>query len=82
MKSLILYSFVFLFTINLLAQDEATLVKVGDKAPDFTIELENGKTKQLSDLKGKVVWIKLFCHLVSAVPARIAPPAKRSLQQT
>ena len=47
-------------SINLLAQDEFTLVKEGQTAPDFTIQLENGQTKKLSDLKGKVVWINFF----------------------
>lgn len=71
MKRLFLLSFLFLFSINLFAQDEATLVKVGDKAPNFSIELENGKTKQLSDLKGKVVWINFF--------ATWCPPCRQEL---
>lgn len=71
MKRLFLLSFLFLLSINLFAQDEATLVKVGDKAPNFTIELENGKTKQLSDLKGKVVWINFF--------ATWCPPCRQEL---
>ena len=45
---------------NLFAQDEFTLVKKGDIAPNFTIELQDGTTKQLTDLKGKVVWINFF----------------------
>jgi len=71
MKRLFLISILFIFSINLFAQDEATLVKVGDKAPNFTIELENGKTKQLSDLKGKVVWINFF--------ATWCPPCRQEL---
>lgn len=71
MKHLFLIFFLFFLTFNLLAQDEATLVKVGDKAPNFTIELENGKTKQLSDLKGKVVWINFF--------ATWCPPCRQEL---
>ncbi len=71
MKRLFLLSFLFLLSINLFAQDEATLVKVGNKAPNFTIELENGKTKQLSDLKGKVVWINFF--------ATWCPPCRQEL---
>lgn len=34
------------------------LVKVGDKAPDFTINEAGGKTYKLSDLKGKVVMLQ------------------------
>lgn len=48
------------FTFNLFAQDEFTLVKEGDKAPNFTFELIDGSTRQLSELKGKVVWINFF----------------------
>ena len=45
---------------SLIAQDEFTLVKVGEKAPDFTFETAPGETMKLSDMKGKVVWINLF----------------------
>lgn len=34
------------------------LVKVGDMAPDFKMELPDGKTVQLSDLKGKIVMLQ------------------------
>lgn len=71
MKAFLFISFILIFTCNLKAQDEATLVKVGDKAPDFTIETENGKTKQLSDLKGKVVWINFL--------ATWCPPCRQEL---
>ncbi len=54
-----------------IAQDEATLVKIGDTAPDFTYATENGKTTKLSDLKGKVVWINFF--------ATWCPPCRKEL---
>jgi peroxiredoxin len=38
--------------------DEGYLVKVGDKAPDFTIKEAGGKSYKLSDLKGKVVMLQ------------------------
>jgi len=57
----LLISFAFLVcAATLSAQDEFTLVKVGDTAPDFSFATENGQTKKLSELKGKVVWINFF----------------------
>lgn len=59
-KQILLVFCLFTFSLTLFAQDEFTLVKVGDKAPDFSFASENGQTKKLSDLKGKVVWINFF----------------------
>ena len=42
-----------LSTTALFAQDEFTLVKQGEKAPDFSFETAPGKTVKLSELKGK-----------------------------
>lgn len=71
MKHLFLICILFISSVYLFAQDEATLVKVGDKAPNFIIASENGKTKQISDLKGKVVWINFF--------ATWCPPCRQEL---
>ena len=72
MKNLqIIFILVLVFSLNLTAQDETTLVEVGDKAPAFTIEMQDGTTKQLSDLKGKVVWINFF--------ATWCPPCRKEL---
>ncbi len=57
----------------LFAQDEFTIVKKGDVAPDFSISLEDGSVKKLSDLKGKVVWINFF--------ATWCPPCRKELPQ-
>jgi peroxiredoxin len=38
----------------------STLVKTGDVAPDFTVEMLNGKKYTLSDLKGKVVLVNFW----------------------
>ena len=48
---------------NLPAQNKAVYpnnyyVKIGDKAPDFTINEAGGKSYKLSDLKGKVVMLQ------------------------
>lgn len=47
------------------AQDQAeieatTLIKQGDKAPDFTVEMVDGQKVTLSSLKGKVVMINFW----------------------
>jgi len=59
-KQLLLYFCLITFSLSLFAQDEFTLVKKGQKAPDFTYETDPGKMAKLSDLKGKVVWINFF----------------------
>jgi len=59
-KQLLLVITLLAFTSSLFAQDEFTLVKVGENAPDFSFASENGQSKKLSDLKGKVVWINFF----------------------
>lgn len=59
-KQLFLVFCLLSFAFPLFAQDEFTLVKEGQKAPDFTFETAPGKTAKLSDLKGKVVWINFF----------------------
>ena len=40
------------------ADDTGYIVKVGDKAPDFTITLTDGKKVALSSLRGKVVMLQ------------------------
>ena len=70
-KQLILTTFFTLFVSILFAQDEFTLIKQGEKAPDFTFETAPGKTQKLSDLKGKVVWINFF--------ATWCPPCREEL---
>lgn len=67
---LLLISFVA-FANSILAQDANTFVKIGDKAPDFSIKMEDGSVKKLSDLKGKVVWVNFF--------ANWCPPCRKEL---
>jgi peroxiredoxin len=59
-KLSLLIIFLIAFTLNLFAQDQFTLAKEGQQAPDFSLEMNDGKTQKLSDLKDKVVWITFF----------------------
>ena len=71
MKKLTIFIFLVFFAVNTFAQDEFTLVKEGDTAPDFSITMKDGSIKKLSDLKGKVVWINFF--------ANWCPPCRKEL---
>ena len=60
MKKLILLIALFL-TASCYSQaidDRGYIVKTGDKAPDFTIKLTNGKIVKLSEFKGKLVMLQ------------------------
>lgn len=45
-------------TANAQSDDRGYIVKVGDMAPDITISYTDGKTKKLSDFKGKIVMLQ------------------------
>jgi peroxiredoxin len=60
LRQILLFVILTVSPVSLFAQDQFTFVKKGDVAPDFTIEMQDGSTKQLSELKGKVVWINFF----------------------
>lgn len=57
MKRFLILFFVVSSSFSLLAKDKFK-VKVGDIAPDFTIELTTGEKIQLSSLEGKVVMLQ------------------------
>ena len=71
MNTLLTFITALFLTTFAFAQDEFTLVKEGELAPDFTFEIAPGKPQKLSDLKGKVVWINFF--------ATWCPPCRKEL---
>ena len=43
-----------------IVEEETTIVKVGNVAPDFTVEMLDGSSLKLSDMKGKVVLVNFW----------------------
>jgi peroxiredoxin len=54
----LLYSILSSYSQEKKVYENGYLVKVGDKAPDFTINEAGGKSYSLTDLKGKVVMLQ------------------------
>ena len=61
MRKLLLVSAVCLSLTAVAARGQASLeLKVGDKAPEFSLPGTDGKTHSLSDYKGKTVVLAWF----------------------
>lgn len=74
MNKYVLVTIFSLLTLLLKAQnDNADIVKIGQKMPEFTIVSDNGKTMKSSELKGKVILITFF--------ATWCPPCQKELPQ-
>ena len=41
-------------------KEESSVIKIGDMAPDFTVEMLDGRSLKLSDMKGKVVLLNFW----------------------
>lgn len=60
LKALLL-SFILVFSSALKSQGhESDIAKIGDIAPDFSFTDDQGNSFNLSDFKGKVIWINFF----------------------
>lgn len=60
--------------------DRGYIVKAGDMAPDFSMELTTGKTLKLSDLRGKVVMLQFTASWCS-VCRKEMPSIERDIWQ-
>ena len=64
-KNILLIPLLMILLLCCSCQDVPTIestdiAKIGTKAPDFNIQLEDGKTLKLSDLQGRIVLINFF----------------------
>ncbi|HEV2293331.1 MAG TPA: thioredoxin family protein [Tepidisphaeraceae bacterium] len=48
------------FSSSFAGDEKAKTAKVGEQAPEFSLQDQNGKTHKLSDYRGKVVVIEMF----------------------
>ncbi len=67
LKSLLLVAVLSVVAVAQQAPPTKTHLKVGDKAPDFTLRATDGKTYKLSDFKGQknvvlAIYVLAFNH--------------------
>ncbi|WP_225874586.1 TlpA family protein disulfide reductase [Pedobacter hiemivivus] len=59
MNRLVVLLFLLPFA-SMAQEDKGTLTKVGESVPQFSFEIERGKTVSINDYKGKLILINLF----------------------
>ncbi len=68
-----------ILTAVVCTDDKADIVKTGDSMPAFTLTSTVNGTVNSEDLKGKVVLINIFRHLVRSLPERTGRSSKNTL---
>jgi peroxiredoxin len=71
MKKIIPLSLLIIFSASLFAIDTETSVKMGEKVPEFSFDLNNGDKILVSECHGKIVLINFF--------ATWCPPCRKKL---
>jgi peroxiredoxin len=85
MKKIILLSLLFSAYFSYGQRNTAKIPRVNDEAPDFTVQMINGETITLSDLRGQVVLLNFWgpgcppcIKELRAFPSKIIEPFKNS----
>ncbi|MCL2073532.1 MAG: peroxiredoxin family protein [Marinilabiliaceae bacterium] len=76
----LLFLFPFFRKPSIEPENRGYIVKVGDMAPDFSMQLTNGKTINLSDYRGKVVMLQ-FTESFCKVSRRAMPLYEKNIWQ-